>query len=159
MSISPPTLAGFQDFVYNVMKIDPTYLPASEPVIGYAFQVAMAVVNPELKHATIPSLTGGPNTSVFAFAVYNLGGSQIIQFAQDQPGYAYFDETRVKLGIDKFSPGVVASTSDASTATSLLNPEFMRNLTMQNLQNMRDPWGRQYLAFAQAYGPTAWGLS
>ena len=66
---------------------------------------------------------------------------------------------RTKLGIAKFSPGVVSSQADAGTSTALLNPEFMKTLTMQNLQNLRDPWGRQYIAFAQSYGPTVFDLS
>ena len=156
----PPTLAGFQDFLYGVMRVDPLYLPSTEPVIAYAFQVALAVVNPELRSVPIPWPNGQPGRmSVYVLAVYNLAGSNVIQFAQDQPGRDFFEKTREKLGIDKFAPGVVSSTSDSSTSTALLNPEFMKTLTLQNLQNLRDPWGRQYLAFAQAYGPTIWGRS
>jgi hypothetical protein len=156
---APPTLAGFQDFLYGVMKIDPLYLPSTEPVIGYAYQVALGIVNPALRSVPIPSPTGGPGTTVYALAVYNLAGSNVVQFAQDQDGRDYFMKLRATLGIDKFSPGIVASTSDASTSTALLNPEFMKTLTLQNLQNLRDPWGRQYLAFAMSAGPTIWGLS
>ena len=156
---APPTLAGFQGFLYGVMKIDPLYLPSTEPVIGYAYQVALGIVNPALQSVPIPSPSGGPGTTVYALAVYNLAGSNVVQFAQDQTGRNYFLKLRADLGIDKFAPGVVASTSDQSTASALLNPEFMKTLTLQNLQNLRDPWGRQYLAFAMSAGPTIWGLS
>jgi len=155
-----PTLAGFLAFIRGVMGIDPLYLPDDAPVIGYAFQVAMGIVNPALCGVCFPRFPGGPlATNAFTLAVYNLAGDNVITFAQDQAGRDYFDKTREKLGINKFSPGVVASTSDQATATSLLNPDFMRNLTMANLQNMRTPWGRQYLSYAQAYGPNVWGLS
>ena len=157
---TPPTLAGFQDFLYGVMRIDPLYLPVTEPVIAYAFQVALAVVNPVLRSVAIPSPSGGPGrTNVYNLAVYNLAGSNVIQFAQDQPGRNFFEKTRERLGIDKFSPGVVSSQADQSTSSALLNPEFMKTLTLQNLQNLRDPWGRQAMAFMQSYGPTVWGIS
>lgn len=155
-----PTLAGFLAFIREVMGIDPLYLPDNSPVIGYAFQVALGVVNPALCSACLPSFAGGPpSTNIFTLAVYNLGGHNVIAFAPDQAGRDFFETTREKLGINKFSPGVVSSTSDQATATSLLNPEFMRNLTIDNLDNLRTPWGRQYLAFAQKYGPSVWGCS
>ena len=34
----------------------------------------------------------------------------------------------------------------------------MKDFTLANLQNLKTPYGRQYLAWAQAYGPL-WGLS
>ena len=150
-----PTLAGFQDFVYGVMKIDPLNLPTSEPVIGYAFDVAMSVVNYVLKVVRSP-----PNGqwSIYAMAVYNLGGSNLVNYAQDQPGRTFFDDLRKSLGINKFQAGVVSSTSDTGTSVALLNPDFMREITLANLQQIKDPWGRQYLQFAQDYG-TLWGLS
>jgi hypothetical protein len=155
-----PTLAGFADFISDVMEIDPLNLPPTSPVIGYAFQVALGLVPKQLLSVCLPCvLEGPPATNLFALSVYNLAGSQLLQFAQDQPGRVYFKETRKELGLDKFSPGVVASTADAGTSTALLNPEFMRNLTLQNLQNLRDPYGRQALAFMMDYGPTIWGLS
>jgi hypothetical protein len=30
---------------------------------------------------------------------------------------------------------------------------------MGNLQNLKTPYGRAYLAFAQDYGPSVWGIS
>jgi hypothetical protein len=155
-----PTLAGFGAFITNVMAIDPLLLPSDSPVIGYAFQAALGIVNPVLLSVCLPAVVGGPPAStVFALAVYNLAGSQLLQFAQDQPERTFFAETRTSLGLDKFSPGVVSSFADSTTSTALLNPEFMKNLTLQNLQNLRDPYGRQALAFMQDYGPTIWASS
>jgi hypothetical protein len=145
-----PTLTGFLAFISGVMGINPLYLPTDAPVIGYAFQVALALVNQSL--CCVPG-------NIYALAVYNLAGSQVINFAPDQPGRTYFADLRKTLGISTFTAGVVSSTSDQGTSTALLNPEFMKGLTMQNLQNMKDPYGRQYIAFAQDYGPTVWGLS
>lgn len=150
-----PTQAGFLTFVRGVMRIDPLILPDNEPVIGYAYTVAKTIVPLELGNVASDP---GSQWSIYALAVYNLGGSNLIHYAQDQSGRTYFAEQRKMFGIASFVPGVVASTSDQSTATSLLNPEFMKTLTLQNLQAIKDPWGRQYLSWAQAFGPL-WGIS
>jgi hypothetical protein len=155
-----PTLAGFQAFIADVMGIDPLYLPSGSPAIPMAYQVALTIVSQQLAYVptrTQPGMAAGP--SIYALAVYNLAGSNIINFASDQPGRTYFQAKRERLGIGKFTPGVVAGTSDQGSATSLLNQEFMKNLTLANLQNLKDEYGRQYLMFAQLAGPTIWGLT
>lgn len=150
-----PTLAGFNAFVTNIMQISPLVLPPNSPIIEYAYNVAFMIANPILAAAGCP-----PNGqwSIYALAVYNLGGSNLVNFAQDQEGRTYFAELRERLGIAVFTPGVTASSGDAGTSEALLNPEFMRTLTLQNLQSIKDPWGRQYLMFAQSWGPL-WGLT
>jgi hypothetical protein len=35
----------------------------------------------------------------------------------------------------------------------------MQRLTLAQLQNLKTPYGREYLALAQSYGPNVWGLS
>ena len=132
------------------MGINALDLPLGSAVQTVAYNVAIALVN--------RSLCILPN-GIYALAVYNLAGSQLIQFAQDQTGRDYFTKLRAQLKVNEFVPGVVGSTSDQGSATGLLNQEFMKTLTMQNLQNLKDPYGRQYLAFAQDYGPTIVGLS
>lgn len=150
-----PTLAGFGTFITNVMQISPLNLPPDAPIITYAYDIALGITNPFL--AAAGCLPRG-QWSIYALAVYNLGGSNLINYAQDQPGYTYFADQRKALGIAGFTPGVVSSTADQGTSTSLLNPEFMKTLTLANLQALKDPWGRQYLMFSQAFGPL-WGLS
>jgi hypothetical protein len=150
-----PTLAGFTTFVYNVMQIDPLNLPTDSAIIEYAFDNAMTIVNQALC-----VVCGPPNGqwSYYAIAVYNLGGSNIINFAQDQTGRTYFADLRALYGIGKFPAGVVAGTSDAGSSTSLLNPEFMKTLTMRDLRTLKDPWGRAYMEAAMDYGEI-WGLT
>lgn len=138
------------------MAIDPAYLPVDAPVIGYAFNVSLAITTTFLAGAACPTPSG--QWSVYALAVYNLGGSNLINFAQDQTGRTYFRDLRKDLGIASFQMGVVSSTADQGTSTALLNPEFMKTLTLQNLQSLKDPYGRAYLMFAQAAGPV-WGLT
>lgn len=154
-----PTLAGFQSFIANQMGISQLYLPTDSPVIAYAYAVAISIVNPALALACGPSQPGLPAISIYALAVYNLAGDNVINFAQDQEGRTYFADARAKLSVGAFAPGVTASSADQSTSQSTLNPEFMKNLTLANLQNLKTQWGRQYLMFAQAYGPSIWGIS
>ncbi len=71
----------------------------------------------------------------------------------------FFSAARSKLKMDQFTPGMVASTSDVSTSVGLDNPDFMKGLTLENLQLMRTAYGRAYMSIAQKYGPSVWGLS
>jgi|APCry1669192062_1035393.scaffolds.fasta_scaffold00554_4 hypothetical protein len=152
-----PTVTGFQSFIYNVMGIDPLVLPSDSPVIGWAFQVAMMIVSPDL--AIVATANGTtPATSLYELAVYNLAGDNLVNYAQDQAGRTYFADLRASLKINAFAAGVVTSASDAGTSDSLAVPESLKNLTLSDLQNLKTPWGRAYLAIAQRYG-TLWGLT
>jgi hypothetical protein len=82
----------------------------------------------------------------------------LINFATDQSGQTFFATARTNYGINSFVAGVIGSSADETTSESLVVPEAMKNLTLQNLQNLKTPYGRQYLYFAQAFG-TNWGLS
>ena len=143
-----PTQAGFLAWVRAQMQIPLTALPDDDPAIGWAFDVALATVNPGL--ICIPP--------IYTLAVYNLGGDNLINWANDQPGSRYFADARQAFKIGDFVAGVVASASDSSTSTGVFNIEAAKQFTLGNLQNLKTPWGRQYLAWAQSYGPL-WGIS
>jgi hypothetical protein len=139
------------------MGIDPLVLPTNSPVIGWAFQVAMMIVNPDL--ATVATAYGTvPATSLYELAVYNLAGDNLVNYAPDQPGRTYFADLRASLNLNAFTAGVVTTAADQNTSDSLAVPDSLKNLTIADLQNLKTPWGRAYLAIAQRYG-TLWGLS
>lgn len=71
----------------------------------------------------------------------------------------YFAGLRGQYGIDNVSTGVVSETHDESTGSSFVVPEQFKDLTIGDLQNLKTPYGRAYMAFAQKYGQTLWGLS
>ena len=71
----------------------------------------------------------------------------------------YFSNARRQLKIGAWVPGVVTSANDVSTGTGLLNPDFMRGLTIENLDLLKTQFGRSYLSLAQKYGPSAWGVT
>jgi hypothetical protein len=154
-----PTAAGFLVFIRQQMGISTAVLPDTSPYVGWAFNVAVEIVNLQLD--CISPL-------IYGLAVYNLAADNLINYAQDLPGApiidgsqppaAFFQALRQSWDITGFVPGVITSSADVSTSESLLVPDFMKGLTLADLQNLKTPYGRQYLAFAQRIG-TNWGLS
>ena len=160
-----PTLAGFLSFVRNEMKIPTLALPTSSPFIGYAFANALAIVNPALRTMPVPqqdaagvALNSG-GWSIYAIAVYNLAADNLVNYAPDQNGSAYFAKLRKKMNITGFVSGVVQSSADESTSVSLVVQEAAKAFTLADIQNLKTPWGRVYLGLAQAYGPSTWGMN
>jgi hypothetical protein len=171
MSIAPPTLVGFQSFLLKPMGITADILPPTDPVVEMAYDIAIDIVNLQLNVAS---------PDIYTLAVYNLAGSNIINYAQDQvytkatapPGSTllpdgtllylnnlpFFAYTRHSFGTLGIAQGVIQSSSDVSTSESMVVPEWAKELTMADLQYRKDPWGAHYLALAQRYG-TIWGLN
>lgn len=144
-----PTLSGFQDFITNVMGVPSTALPPTSPYIGYAYAVALEVVNQAIQVSS---------PMMYTLAVYNLGGDNLINYAPDQPGQTYFSAVREDMHITGFVAGVVQSASDDGTGDSLVVQEAFKNLTLSDLQNLKTPYGRTYLGIAQRYG-SIWGVT
>lgn len=142
-----PSHAGFTEWVRTFMGVSTGDLHDDSPFLTMAYDIALATVSLDL--AALP---------IYALAVYNLGGDFLVNWTPDQVGSTYWADLRTAFGTFAFAPGVVTSTGDNGTNTSLLNPEFMKELTLGNLQNMKTPYGRQYLAWAQSIGPL-WGLT
>lgn len=156
MHLHRATLAGFILFIRNVMGISVEVLPDDAPVICVAFEVALAIVFRALKIEPL----------IYELAVYNLAGSNLISYAQDAPGapvykdgMKFFAALRKEWNTNGFVSGVISETHDESTGTSLVVQQAAQNFTLANLQQLKDPYGRAYLAFAQSYGPSIWGLT
>lgn len=144
-----PTLAGFNAFVANTMQVPANIIAENTQQISDSFDVAVEIVLD-----AIASVSG----SMYTIAVYNLAADTFINFGQDPAGKAFFVPLRKKLKIGEFAAGVVAATSDETTGTTLLNPEAMKTFMLSDLQTLKTPYGRAYLAIAQRYG-TLWGIS
>lgn len=165
MAAPQPTLAGFFDFIRNVMGITTEYLPDDSPYPPFALAVAMGLVNRQLAAVCIPSAdaagvalnTGG--ITVYVLCVYNLAGDNLVNYAQDQNGETFFKDMRKQFNLLGFVSGVIQSSSDESTSQSLVVMEAAKAFTLANLQQLKTPWGRQYLALAQSYGPTPIGIT
>ena len=131
------------------MGITTTVLPSDSPVIPMSFNVAVALVNTQLRQA---------NCELYTLAVYNLAGDRLLNFAQDQVGQTFFADQRQQFGLNNFTAGVISSTGDEGTNESMVTPEVMNNLSFLDLQTLKTPYGRTYLGLAQSVG-SLWGLS
>lgn len=154
-----PTLAGFIAWARVEMGITTDQLPDDSVWWGYAFNVAIDVVNLAICQAS---------PTIYMLAVYNLAASNLVEFAQDPVGsepfkqynnqpLTFFSYARAVWNINGYVSGTITSASDESTSSSLIVPDYSKNLTLADLQYMKTPYGRQYLAFAQRYG-TLWGM-
>lgn len=124
-------------------------IAATNQWIVATFGVALRTVNRAL------AIAG----ELYGFAVYNLATDRLINWAPDVEGQSYFAGLRRDFKISRPALGVATSASDQGTSGTVLNPAFMQNLTLADLQTLKTPWGREYLSFAQQFGPDVWGLS
>jgi len=146
---SPPTLTGFIAWSRAVMGIPTIALADNDPGYAYAFQIALDLVPLDFS-------TASPD--IYTLTVYNWGGSQLLQFQQDYAGQTWFASARASYGINSFVAGVINSAADSSTSESLTIGKGLSNLSLIDLQRIKDPYGRQALAWMQTIG-TLWGLT
>lgn len=156
MANGRPTLAGFIAWIRAIMRVDTSLLPDDSPYIPFALNVSMNTVNIGL--CRVPNFNRAL-PSIYELAVYNLGGDRLANYAPDQSGKTFFADLRASLNLLSFVGGVIQSTSDVSTSESMVVPDAFKNLTIGDLSNLKTPWGAAYLAFAQDYGPSVWGLT
>lgn len=147
--VSPPTLDGFIAWAYAVMGIPTTAMSPDDPGWNYAYTVAVDLV---------PTNFAGTLSDIYTLTVYNWAGSQVLQFQQDYVGQTFFAEARKAYGINNFLAGVITSASDVSTSETLAVGRGLQDLGLLDLQRIKDPYGRQALAYMQTFG-TLWGIN
>ena len=157
---TPPTLAGFTDFVRNSMGIGTGPLPDGSYWFGFCFELACLIVNRWFACFAPP---------IYTVAVYNLAADYLINYAVDQPAppqptfgdppLPYFANLRRQYNTLGFVSGVINSASDEGTSESMTVQTAAEGFTLADIQNLKTPWGRTYLQFAQQFGPAAWGIS
>ena len=153
--MSSPSLTGYLTFIRDVMGISTAALPDANTAIAMTYNLSVNLVNPALQ--SVPN-ADSTQPSVYAVAVYNLGGDFLVNFAQDTAPSMYFTTLRTQLGLNSFTAGVINSSSDEGTSQSMSTPKAFDELTISDLQRLKTPWGRTYLGIAQAYG-SLWGLT
>lgn len=146
-----PNLADFRTFLATTVQIPAVALPAGSPWPGYAFDQAMAWI------LTPPN----PPGILYALAAYNGATHILIEITPDQTGSKYFANACGAAGYGLITPpiGMIATAGDESTSQSVEVPEFAKGLQFQDLQMMKTPYGRRFLAWQQSYGPTVWGVT
>ena len=149
-----PTYDGFLQWVENVMQVPGEAWPPTDAIFQTVYCQALNLAYDGL--ATVPSNCTW--TSVYAQAVYNLGGAILVEYAQDNPNSTYWQDLRNKLNINSFIPGFINQAHDQVTGEGTYILKQLEYLTLWGLQLIKTPWGRAYLAFAGQWGPI-WGLT
>lgn len=149
-----PNLTDFLTFLATSVQIPASALPVGSDWPGYALNQAMALAIP-------PSgLTPGV---MYSLAVYNGATHTLFAIAPDQPGQTYFAAARGSGagGYSLITPstGLVSASADQGTSQNLATPEWAMQMTADQLDYYKTPWGRAFLAWNQKYGPTIWGLT
>jgi len=124
-------------------------LPDNSPYIQTSYNIAIALV-----YEVIACVS----TVIYDQCVYNLAFDRLVNIAIDQTGQTIFADLRKANGLNTFVGGVIQSSSDVSTSESMVVPDFVKTLTLSDLQRLKTPWGRAYLELAQSTGPL-WGLT
>ncbi|MEN9755889.1 MAG: hypothetical protein RL755_76 [Pseudomonadota bacterium] len=137
------TVDGYLAFIRGCVQIAPELLPDDSAYISTSYALSLETVNPIF--AAVSPLH-------YEQAVYNLATDYLINITPDQSGQTFFADTRQKFDCVGFVSGVISSASDSGTSSSLVTPEAFTGLTIGDLQNLKTPWGRAYLAVAQQYG-------
>ena len=146
---NPPTLAGFIAWTRTVMGIPTTVIADNDPGYVYAYTVALDLV---------PTDFASTSPDIYSLTVYNFGGSNLLQWQQDYVGQTFFADARKSYNINGFVAGVVTSAADSSTSEALVVGKGLQNLDLISLQAIKNPYGRQAMAYMQALG-TLWGLT
>lgn len=144
-----PNVTDLTEFLRTIAGIPSSALPDGSPYIGWALSYA--------KELTLKALQK-VGSDYYVFAVYLLATSFLVNWCPDQDGQTFFADLQKKYSLNSMVGGIVQSSSDEGTSQSLLTPEFLSGLTLQQLQALRDPYGRQWLAMQQSMANT-WGLS
>jgi hypothetical protein len=144
-----PTLSGFLLFLRQQVGITTDNLPDDSIQITWAYNYAIEQVNTDI--ATVSALS-------YLIAVYNLATHILINIAIDQTGSTYFAQAQDKFGLARFTAGPISSSADVSTAESFATPDFVKNLSVNDLNMLKTPWGQEYMSIAMKYG-SLWGIS
>ncbi|MFV9181301.1 hypothetical protein, partial [Serratia marcescens] len=120
-------------------------VPDDSPSFSLAYGGAVEWVNSDIA-CVMPNL--------YTVAVYNLGASFLVNYGTEP----VFAEFRKIYGLNDFTAGVITGASDNATSSQRLVPDFFKNLSLADLQMLKDPYGRRYLMIAEQFG-SLWGLS
>lgn len=146
-----PNILDYLIFLNNQVQIPVNALPPTSPWPQFAFTAAQALV------LCIPGVPG----ILFSVATYNCATHILFGITPDQVGQDFFTQARSNTGFGLNMPtsGVVQATSDVTTSTTLSAPDWAKGLTVGQLGFYKTPWGREYLAYQQSFGPTIVGLT
>lgn len=144
-----PNTTDLYTFLQTIVQVPTAALPSNSPYLAWALSYA------EEKTLLVLYAIG---QDYYCFAVYLLATSFLINWCPDQPGQTFFQGLRATWNLTGFVGGTIQSSADESTSESLLAPDFLKGLTLGQLQALKDPYGRQWLSMQQDLG-AVWGIS
>lgn len=144
-----PNVTDLTTFLRTFAGVPVTALPDGSPFIDWSLSYAQEVTLQALMQVGV---------DYYLFAVYLLATSFLVNWCPDQTGQTYFADLQKKYNLNGFTGGVVQSSADQSTSQTMLTPQFLSGLTVQQLQALKDPYGRQWLSMQQGLG-NIWGMS
>lgn len=152
MPFTNPTIPNQADFLVYIRDqgVSVYDLPDNSDYITWAFN-----------HAINWALEPGGDTPsiVYVMAVYQLGFHHLLKVVPDQSAATYFADLRAKYGLLSFTSGPIIAAADESTYQNMQSADWMKTMTLSSLDLLKTPWGREYLMYAQSYGPTIVGVS
>lgn len=156
------TTQGVNASVLSSTVTQLTFAALTLPVnAGDAYLVAPSVLLGSLTIAlnTVNEMLNCASSTMYTLAVYSLATDRLINYAPDVQGQTFFQDLRKQFRLLDVSVGVPSAASDQGTAVGILNPEFMKTMTLGDLQTLKTVYGRRYMELALNYGPSLWGLS
>ncbi len=145
---STPNLADFTTYCQN-QGVVASYTASDSEYFQWAFNWALAGA---MTCPQMPSI-------IYVLAVYNFGVDRFIRIAQDDGQGTFYQDQRTSFSILTLRPGVVMASGDESTSNTLVVPDWYRTIPLSVQQQMKTPWGAEYVAYAQEYGPYVVGVS
>ena len=106
----------------------------------------------------IPSYLNQISPQLYTLCTYNWAASYLIQYQQDPTGQVYFTNARQSFGVNNFVPGVIQSVSNEATSQSMAIGKGLQNMSLTDMQRVKDPYGRAALAILMDLG-SVWGLN
>lgn len=149
MPDTTPTLAGFEAYCRDPAGINTTVMPVNDP--GFALWYAIALEWIPLELCQISPL-------LYTYCVYDWGVSVTLQFQQDQAGQTFFRDMRNDFGVYNLVAGAISADADEATSVTMTLGKSMSNLSLQDLQRVKDPFGRNAIATLMSLG-SLWGLT
>lgn len=151
MTVPLPNMTDYLAFI-RAQGIPVQSLPDDSPIIQATLDMAMEWVYQPIQFCF---------PAIYVRAVYLFALDRLINFASDPAGSGstgYFATLRASLGINNTVLGLIQSSSDESTSQSWMIPDALKNLSLADLQSLKTPYGREYMAIASQFAPM-WGLS
>lgn len=152
-SAPAPSREGFLRFLRRYVGIPEAVLPDNSPQIDEALCGAHQWVD--------NGMWGCSPSIVYNTTLYNMGASLLLNYGYDESDYEgedWFVMQRQAFGLDCFTPGVIESAADQGTSGSLAISDAVKNLSLAELQMLKDPYGMRALAVLQEMA-SVWTLT